>query len=208
MHANLAKEKALWEKGFEIVCGVDEAGRGPLAGPVVAAAVVLPKDFNNPEINDSKQLSKKKREAFKAYIEAHALYIGIAIIDNYEIDKINILEASRKAMKEAIKNLGVKVDFALTDCMDIGNIPHESIVHGDAISQSISAASIIAKTTRDALMLQLDEKFPEYDFKNNQGYGTKKHLEALYKYGPTPIHRRTFSPVRNALMKQLSLFED
>lgn len=208
MRANLAKEKALWEKGYQLICGVDEAGRGPLAGPVVAAAVILPKDFNNEEINDSKQLSKKKREAFKDYIEKHALYIGISVVSNYDIDKMNILEASRYAMKEAIKNLGVKIDFALTDCMDIGNIPHESIVHGDAISQSISAASIIAKVTRDEIMLQYDEKYPEYDFKNNQGYGTKKHLAALDKYGPTPIHRMTFSPVRNALVKQLSLFED
>lgn len=208
MRANLDKEKKLWQDGYNIVCGVDEAGRGPLAGPVVAAAVVLPHDFNNPEINDSKQLSKKKRELFYNYIKEHALYIGISIIDNYQIDKLNILEASRLAMKEAIKDLGVKVDFALTDCMDIGNIAHESIVHGDAISQSISAASIIAKVTRDNLMMKLDELYPMYDFKNNQGYGTKKHLEALNQFGPTPIHRRTFSPVRNALIKQLSLFND
>ncbi|VEU82652.1 ribonuclease HII [Acholeplasma hippikon] len=208
MHANLAKEKALWEKGYDIVCGVDEAGRGPLAGPVVAAAVVLPKDFNHPEINDSKQLSKKKREQYKKYIEEHALYIGISIVDNQKIDEINILEASRYAMIEAIYNLGVKIDFALTDCMDIGSIPHESIVHGDAISQSISAASIIAKVTRDELMAKYDEIYPEYDFKNNQGYGTKKHLEALMKYGPTPIHRLSYQPVKNSMVKQLSLFEE
>lgn len=193
--ANLDKEKELW-KTYDLVAGVDEAGRGPLAGPVVAAAVILPKNFNHPSINDSKTLSKQQRESLKLVIEKEARYIGIGIISEKVIDTINILEAARLAMKEAIKDLGVVPDFVLTDYMDIGDIPHEAIVHGDQISVSIAAASIIAKVTRDEIMRQYDLIYPMYHFKSNQGYGTKTHLTALDAFGPSPIHRFSFKPVK------------
>ncbi len=196
MHANLDYEKDLWSKGYQMIAGVDEAGRGPLAGPVVAAAVILPKDFSIPEINDSKQLTKKQRESLKLKIEEVAVAIGIGIIDSETIDRINILEAARLAMKEALNQLKVQYDFVLSDSMNLGNIPHLSLIKGDAKSQSIAAASIIAKVTRDEMMANYHKLYPEYDFIHNQGYGTKKHLEAIEQHGITPIHRRSFKPIK------------
>ncbi|HEY8405516.1 MAG TPA: ribonuclease HII [Acholeplasma sp.] len=195
MHANLEYENIYWNKGYHLIAGVDEAGRGPLAGPVVAAAVILPKDFNIPEINDSKQLTKLKREELKTIIEQEAIDISISIIDAKTIDRINILEAARLAMKKAIEGLKT-YDFVFTDYMDVSPIPHLSLVHGDVKSQSIAAASIIAKVTRDQLMSNYHKLYPAYDFIHNQGYGTKKHLEAIKKFGITPIHRKSFKPIK------------
>ncbi|MBN3490674.1 ribonuclease HII [Acholeplasma equirhinis] len=202
MKANFDFEVKYWQQGIKLIAGVDEAGRGPLAGPVVAAAVILKPDFNHPEVFDSKALSKKKREALKDLIEKEALAIGVGIVSEKEIDKINILEAARLAMLKAIKDLKIKPEFILTDFMKLPDLPHEAIVKGDQKSTSIAAASIIAKVTRDEIMKKYDEIYPHYDFKNNQGYGTKKHLEALEKNGVSPIHRTTFNPVSIYIRKQ------
>ena len=195
MHANFDFENKYWSQGFKLIAGCDEAGRGPLAGPVVAAAVILKPDFNHQEVFDSKALSKKKREALKKIIENEAIAIGIGIVSEKVIDKINILEAARLAFLEAIKDLKVKPDFILTDFMTLPDLAHESIVKGDQKSLSIAAASIIAKVTRDEIMEQYDAIYPAYGFKKNQGYGTKQHLDAIKAVGPSPIHRITFKPV-------------
>lgn len=188
-------ERKYHDLGYQLICGVDEAGRGPLAGPVVAAAVILPIDFYDESINDSKKLSKKERDRLRLLIEQHALSISISVIDSNRIDEINILEASREAMILAVKNLKIQPDFILTDYMYIGDLPHLSLKHGDSLSISIAAASIIAKTKRDELMMMYDQIYPEYGFIKHQGYGTKMHLEALKKYGITPIHRKSYKPV-------------
>ncbi|SKC37719.1 Ribonuclease HII [Acholeplasma oculi] len=188
-------ERKYHDLGYQFICGVDEAGRGPLAGPVVAAAVILPIDFYDESINDSKKLSKKERDRLRLLIEQHALSISISVIDSNRIDEINILEASREAMILAVKNLKIQPDFILTDYMYIGDLPHLSLKHGDSLSISIAAASIIAKTKRDELMMMYDQIYPEYGFIKHQGYGTKMHLEALKKYGITPIHRKSYKPV-------------
>lgn len=198
---NLAFEKALYDKGYTFICGVDEAGRGPLAGPVVAAAVIFEKGFYHEDINDSKTLSAKKRETLFELIKQHALAIGVSVVNHEVIDQINILEAARHAMEDAISKLKIKPQYALTDHMDIKGIPYTSIKHGDQLSISIAAASIIAKVTRDKLMVDYDEVYPQYGFKDHKGYGTKKHLEALNLYGVSPIHRKTFAPVAK-LLKQ------
>ena len=189
-------ENKIWNEKIKYIAGVDEAGRGPLAGPVVSASVILPKDFNNPFLNDSKLLSKKKRNELFEIIKKEAISIGIGIIDNDIIDKINILEATKLSMKEAINNLSVKPDFIIIDHVKLDLINSESFTKGDQLSLSIAAASVIAKVTRDNLMKEYDKLYPEYDFVNNQGYGTKKHLDALNKYGPTKIHRLTFNKVK------------
>ncbi len=192
----LEYEKELYEKGITLIAGVDEVGRGPLFGPVVCAAVILPKDFYNEGIKDSKKLTEKKREEMYKIIEENAISIGIGIKDEKVIDEVNIYEATKLAMKEAINNLSVKPEHVLIDAVKLDiSIPSTSIIKGDALSESIAAASIIAKVTRDHLIYELDKIYPEYDLKNNKGYGTKKHIEALYKYGPSPKHRKTFSPV-------------
>lgn len=188
-------ERKYHDLGYQLICGVDEAGRGPLAGPVVAAAVILPIDFYDESINDSKKLSKKERDRLRLLIEQHALSISISVIDSNRIDAINILEASREAMILAVKNLKIQPDFILTDYMYIGDLPHLSLKHGDSLSISIAAASIIAKTKRDELMMMYDQIYPEYGFIKHQGYGTKMHLEALKMYGITPIHRKSYKPV-------------
>ncbi len=188
-------ERKYHDLGYQFICGVDEAGRGPLAGPVVAAAVILPIDFYDESINDSKKLSKKERDRLRLLIEQHALSISISVKDSNRIDEINILEASREAMIDAVKNLKIQPDFILTDYMYIGDLPHLSLKHGDSLSISIAAASIIAKTKRDELMMMYDQIYPEYGFIKHQGYGTKMHLEALKKYGITPIHRKSYKPV-------------
>ncbi len=204
-------EKALYDKGIRYIAGVDEAGRGPLAGPVVAAAVILKKDAKFIYVNDSKKLSARQRELALAEIKEQALAIGIGISSVEEIDLINIYRASREAMLSALSTLKIKPDYILTDAMPMEiDIPMESIIKGDQKSVSIAAASIIAKTTRDQYMLEMDKLFPEYGFKNHMGYGTKEHLQALKTYGITPIHRKTYEPIKSMLRgEQLSMnFED
>ena len=189
-------EKELYTKGLNLIGGVDEVGRGPLIGSVVAACVVLPKDFVLEGLTDSKKLSEKKRDLFYDIIKEKAIAIGIGIVDEKKIDEINIYEATKIAMKEAIKNTNIKLEHVLIDAMPLDiDIPTTSIIKGDAKSISIAAASVIAKVTRDRMMYELDKKYPMYDLKSNKGYGTKKHIEAIKKYGITKYHRLTFKPV-------------
>ena len=187
-------ESRLYKKGYINVCGVDEAGRGPLCGPVVAAAVILPKDEKIDGVNDSKKLSEKKREVLFDVIKEKAITVGVGISDVELIEKINILNATKIAMKEAIENLKIKPDYVLVDgnqAIDI-SVPFETVISGDAKSESIAAASIIAKVTRDRLLIEYDKKYPEYGFAKHKGYGTKAHIEAIRTYGLTPIHRPSF----------------
>lgn len=179
---------------FGYICGIDEVGRGPLAGPVVAGAVILPKDCDILYINDSKQLSGKKREELYDIIMEKAVATGIGMAGPGRIDEINILQATYEAMREAINNLSVKPDILLNDAVTIPGVDIEQvpIIKGDAKSISIGAASIIAKVTRDRLMVEYDKLMPEYDFASNKGYGSRAHIEALKKYGPSPIHRASF----------------
>ncbi len=176
------------------ICGIDEVGRGPLAGPVVAGAVILPKDETILYLNDSKKLSQKKREALYEEIMEKAVSTGIGIADHHRIDEINILNATYEAMRMAIDALHVRPDMLLIDAVTLPDVsmPQESIVKGDAKSVSIAAASIIAKVTRDRIMEDYDKTYPGYDFASNKGYGTKRHIEALKELGPCPIHRATF----------------
>ena len=195
-------ENELYKTGIKYIAGVDEVGRGPLVGPVVTACVILPKDYYDERINDSKKISEKKREELYDVIMNNALSVGIGMSSEKVIDKINILEATKKAMKEAINNSSIKPEHVLIDAVKLDiDIPSTSIIKGDAKSQSIAAASIIAKVTRDRMMYELDKKHPEYDFAKNKGYGTKKHIEALYKYGPLKEHRKTFEPVTSIINK-------
>ena len=176
--------------------GVDEVGRGPLAGPVVAAAVILPEDFSLLEVNDSKKLSPQKRLALYPKILQEAVAVGVGVMDNKVIDQINIYEADRLAMKQAVEALSTRPDALLVDAMNVPvDLPQLELIKGDAKSNSIAAASIVAKVFRDSLMDDYARLYPDYAFDHNAGYGTKDHLEALRKYGPTPIHRLTFSPV-------------
>ena len=182
------------------ICGVDEVGRGPLVGPVVASAVILPKNYFIEGLTDSKKLSKKKRYYFYEIIKKDALAIGIGIVDNKKIDEINILEASRLAMKKAINNLSIKPDVILTDAMRLDMaIPEEDIIKGDLKSITISAASVIAKVTRDKMMEELHEKYPMYNFIKNNGYPTKEHIEAIKKYGIIKEHRKSFRPIKDTI---------
>ncbi len=200
----LAFEKELYNEGYEYICGTDEAGRGPLAGPVVAAAVILPKNMIIEGVNDSKQLTEKKREELFDIINEKALAVGIAFVDNKKIDEINILEASRLAMTLAIQKLKIKPDYVLSDAMKMNiGIPVKPIIKGDALSINIAAASIIAKVTRDRFMDEMDLKYPNYGFKRHKGYPTKDHIEAIKKYGITDIHRVTFKPIKTMLVEQL-----
>lgn len=179
---------------YQLVCGIDEVGRGPLAGPVVAGAVILPPDCKILYINDSKQLSEKKREELYEIIMEQAVSCGIGYATPERIDEINILQATYEAMREAISKLHPEPKLLLNDAVKIPgvSIPQVPIIKGDAKSISIGAASIIAKVTRDRLMVEYDKVFPEYDFAGNKGYGSAAHIDALKKYGPTPIHRRSF----------------
>ena len=196
----LEYENELYEKGITLIAGVDEVGRGPLIGPVVAAAVILPKGFYHPGIKDSKKLSEKKREELYKVITENALSIGVGTVSEEVIDKINIYEATKTAMKEAINSLTISPEHVLIDAMKLDlKMPSTSIIKGDALSESIAAASIIAKVTRDHLLMKMDEEYPMYDLKNNKGYGTKKHLEALEKYGACKYHRKSYSPVTKVL---------
>lgn len=189
-------ENELYAEGYELIAGIDEVGRGPLVGPVVTAAVILPKDFYSDEINDSKKLSEKKREYLYDIIMQNAISVGIGIVHNKRIDEINILNATKEAMIMAVDNLKVKPDCLLIDAVKLDtDIKSLSIIKGDQKSLSIAAASIIAKVTRDRMMYELDKKYPEYDFKNNKGYGTKNHIKAIEKYGIIDEHRLSFKPV-------------
>ena len=193
---NYKYERELNEKGITLIAGVDEVGRGPLIGPVVTAAVILPKNYSLKGLTDSKKLSEKKREEFYKIIKEQALAIGIGIVDEKRIDEINIYEATKEAMYMAIKNLKIKPEHVLIDAMKLDlDIPSTSIIKGDLLSISISAASVIAKVTRDHMLYEIDKEFPMYDLKNNKGYGTKKHLEAIKKYGITKYHRLSYKPV-------------
>ena len=187
-------ENSLFSNGFKLICGVDEAGRGPLAGPVCAAAVILPPNVNIPGLNDSKKLTDKKRRELMPVIKETALGYGIAFADEKEIDEINILQATYLAMKRAIDMLPEKPDMALVDGNRAGDfgLPVRTVVKGDSLSASIAAASILAKVTRDDLMLTLAEKYPQYGFEIHKGYGTKAHYAALTEHGPSEIHRMTF----------------
>lgn len=193
----LSYEKELYKQGLTLIAGVDEVGRGPLAGPVVAAAVILPKDCKIRGLNDSKKISKKKHLEIFQVVQEQALAIGIGIMDNQVIDQVNIYEATKLAMKEAISQLSPQPEHLLIDAMKLElPISQTSIIKGDANSLSIAAASIVAKVTRDELMKQYDQQYPGYDFTTNAGYGTAKHLEGLEKLGVTPIHRTSFEPVK------------
>ena len=187
-------EQRYFDEGIKIICGVDEAGRGPLAGPVCAAAVILPRNADIPGLNDSKKLSDKRRRELYPVIMEKAVAYGIAFADHKEIDEINILQATFLAMERALTQLSVKPDLALIDGnreKDFG-IPVKTVIHGDSLSASIAAASILAKVTRDDLMLKMAEEYPQYGFEIHKGYGTKAHYQALTEFGPSPIHRMTF----------------
>ncbi|WP_347339029.1 ribonuclease HII [Lentilactobacillus laojiaonis] len=195
-------ERELRNKNINIVAGIDEVGRGPLAGPVVACAVILPEDFDLLEVNDSKKLSKSTRESLVPLIKEKAVAIGVGIADNQVIDEYNIYEATKLAMRDALDDLDIKPEHLLIDAMEIDtSIPQTKLIKGDAKSNSIAAASIMAKHYRDEMMKDFSLTYPEYEFEVNVGYGTKKHLEALNQFGPTPIHRKSFSPVSKLINK-------
>lgn len=191
-------------EGYKYIAGIDEAGRGPLAGPVVAGAVILPEDFYLPGLNDSKKIPEAKRDEYFEVINDQALEVGIGIISASEIDEINILQASKKAMLSAVSQLGVTPDFLLVDAVKLETpYPSEALIKGDARSISIAAASIIAKVTRDRMMKELSLDYPHYGFHANMGYGTAEHMKAIREHGVTPIHRKTFAPVRECIENQL-----
>lgn len=200
-HELLALERKLWDEGFSFVAGVDEVGRGPLAGPVVAAAVIFPQGAKIPAVNDSKQLSEAQRnELREAILAVDGVQYAIAEVDAKEIDRINILRASHLAMKMALKQLE-KVEFILVDGLTVPGLPAESksVVKGDSKSASIAAASILAKVYRDELMVEFAGEYPLYGFEKHKGYGTGQHLQAIAEHGVCDIHRRSFAPVRNIL---------
>jgi len=195
-------EEDLYKKGLKNIAGVDEVGRGPLIGPVVTACVVLPSDFYLEGLTDSKKLSEKKREQYYEYIVNNCVEYAVGIVSAQEIDEINIYEATKKAMKQAIYKVSkkIKLDHVLIDAMPLDiDIPTTSIIKGDIKSISISAASVIAKVTRDHMMYELDKKYPMYGFKNHKGYPTKKHIEALKKYGLIEGYRKTYGPVKEVI---------
>lgn len=200
---NYQYENDLYQKGKEYIAGVDEVGRGPLAGPVVAAAVIMPKDCYIEGVTDSKKLSAKKRALLKQKIESNALAIGIAFIDEKIIDEVNIYQASKLAMIDAISKLKIKPDVVLVDAMPLElEMPSISIIKGDEKSFMIGCASIIAKETRDDFMVELDKKYPEYEFAKHKGYPTKAHIEAVKKYGILEIHRKTYRPISDMIKEQ------
>lgn len=207
---NYKYETELAIQGFKVIAGGDEAGRGPLAGPVSAAMVVLPKDYRIEGIDDSKKLSRKKRRELFAEIKKYAITYGVGIIDSQTIDKINILEATRLAFFEAYKKLSPAPDYILLDQIKLPwlvglGIPHQAFVKGESISASVAAASILAKETRDLIMEEMADKYPEYGFEKHMGYGTKAHIQAIEKFGPCPIHRLTFKPI-STIISQPTLF--
>ena len=194
----LAYEKELYAQGIQLIAGVDEVGRGPLAGPVVAAAVILPENCKIPGLNDSKKIPKSKHQAIYQAVLDQALSVGIGVKDNQVIDQVNIYEATKLAMVEAIQELDQQPQHLLIDAMKLDvPISQTSIIKGDANSLSIAAASIVAKVTRDQMMAAYDQEYPGYDFAQNAGYGTSNHLEGLERHGVTPIHRRSFEPIKS-----------
>ncbi len=200
---NLKYEKELYNDGYTLIAGVDEVGRGPLVGPVVAAAVILPKNYKLEGLTDSKKLSEAKRNYFDEIIKRDAISYGIGVMDNNIIDEVNIYEATKLAMKQAISNLKIKPDYVLTDAMKLDiDIDFKPLIKGDLRSLSISAASVIAKVYRDNLMYLLDKKYPYYNFKNNKGYPTKDHIEAIKKYGIIKEHRISYHPVSEYINKK------
>ena len=193
------------DQGYQVIAGCDEAGRGPIAGPVVIATVILPNDFNDQRINDSKKISEKKREMLYDVIIENALDYQVIVYDEKTIDKINIYQASKKGMEEGIEKLLLRPDFVLTDAMKLDErFNHLPIIKGDARSISIAAASILAKVSRDRIMKAYDQQYPQYGFASHKGYPTKQHKEALEKYGVLPIHRKTFEPVKSMCLKQMT----
>ncbi len=193
-------ERELLNQNITLIGGIDEVGRGPLIGPVVAACVILPPNYELDGLTDSKKLSEKKRNHFYDILQKEALSIGIGIIKEDIIDEVNIYEATKLAMKEALKNSSLKPEHVLIDAMKLDlDIPSTSIIKGDSKSLSIAAASVIAKVERDKMMYELDQKYPMYDLKHNKGYPTKKHLEAINEYGIIKEHRKTFGPVNKYL---------
>lgn len=203
-------QEQFYSDKVKLIVGVDEAGRGPLAGPVVAAACVLPRAYINKEINDSKQLSEKKREELFDIIRENAIAYGVGIVSAEEIDTLNIYEATKKAMREAIANLKHEFDLILTDAMPLKGYDVEvvPIIKGDAKALPIAAASIIAKVTRDRMMKELGEKYPEYGFEVHKGYGTKKHMDALREFGPIKgVHRFSYKPVAKVALHEMNIFE-
>jgi len=203
-------QEQFYSDKVKLIVGVDEAGRGPLAGPVVAAACILPRAYINNDINDSKQLSEKKREELFDVILENAVAYGVGIVSAEEIDKLNIYEATKKAMKEAIANLKHSYDLILTDAMPLKGFDVEvvPIIKGDAKALPIAAASIIAKVTRDRMMKELGEKYPDYGFEIHKGYGTKKHMDALKKYGAIKgVHRFTYKPVAKIELQEMNIFD-
>ena len=196
LHILKEQENELRKSGFKTICGIDEAGRGPLAGPVVVASVIMPDNSMIEGINDSKKISEKKREKLYDQILEEAISYGVGIIGHDEIDEINILNATKKALTLSLKELTVKPDLIIVDALthiDTMGIPYESIIKGDAKCYSISAASIIAKVTRDRIMREWDNVYPEYGFQQHKGYGTAKHISAIKEYGLCPIHRKSFT---------------
>lgn len=195
-------ENELYDKGINLIGGIDEVGRGPLIGPVVAVCVILPKNYKLEGLTDSKKLSEKKRDKFYNILMKDAVSIGIGIVDEKEIDELNIYQATKKAMAQAVDNMKIKPEHILVDAMPLElDIPTTSIIKGDAKSITIAAASVIAKVTRDRMMYELDEKYPMYDLKHNKGYPTKNHLDALKKYGITKYHRLSYGPVKECCNK-------
>lgn len=205
-----AFERELYAQGYQYIAGVDEAGRGPLAGPVVVGAVILPAECQLPELNDSKQVTPARREELYTAIHNCALSVEYAVIDVGTIDDINIYQATVQGMYQVLKNLTLQPEAALIDAVPLRElkIPYQSIINGDALSASIAAASIVAKVERDRLMLEYDRLFPEYGFAKNKGYATKEHQAALHRFGPCPIHRKSFEPVKSMLTitQDLALF--
>lgn len=196
----LTYEKNLYQLGKHLIAGIDEVGRGPLAGPVVAAAVILPKNLKIRYLNDSKKIPKSKHKTIYEEIKKKAVSIGVGIVSNEEIDNINIYQATKKAMTLAIDDLSIKPDHLLVDAMQLEiPIAQTSIIKGDANSLSIAAASVVAKVVRDRLMTDYEKLYPEYEFSKNAGYGTPNHLKALKLYGVTPIHRNSFEPIKSLL---------
>ncbi|MEK3855133.1 ribonuclease HII [Cytobacillus sp. FSL H8-0458] len=192
-------ERQYRSRGFQFIAGIDEVGRGPLAGPVVAAAVILPEDFYLPGLDDSKKVPERKREEYFEIINAKAEAVSVGIIEPEEIDRINIFEATKKAMLSAVEGLNPKPDFLLVDAVKLLTpYPMEAIIKGDGKSVTIAAASIIAKVTRDRMMAEIGKEFPQYGFGKNMGYGTKEHLEAITLHGITPYHRKSFAPIKDS----------
>ncbi|SEM48040.1 RNase HII [Syntrophus gentianae] len=204
-------EEEAYQKGYRVIAGIDEAGRGPLAGPVVAAAVILPRGYCNPEITDSKKLSAKKRERLYEVIKKEALAVGVGVMEPHRIDQVNILQATLLAMAEAVEDLSSPPDYLLVDGLHRVplDIPQKTVVKGDALSVSIASASIIAKVSRDQIMEIYHRQFPQYNFLKNKGYGTREHREAILSHGLCKIHRRSFktTPPKPPCLQTADLFD-